>query len=80
MSKVVTLTGDPVNDPRESREDVIEVAERLLDMAKSGEINGLFCVVRYHDESTGLFRRGVQTWALLGRIEQLKSAVLDELK
>lgn len=50
--KVVGLRGQPIYDKRTPQRDVIELAERLLEMAKSGEIVRLHAVWGYYDDTS----------------------------
>jgi hypothetical protein len=80
MSKVIGLRGQEVSDPRKPREDVIRMAEDLLERAKSGEVDGFLAVLHYADEATGIMRAGLASCAMLGRLEIARAGLVDGLR
>lgn len=72
MSKVVSLDGRNVLDPREPNEAAISAAEEILEMARSGEITGFVAVVQVFDNATMTFRSGSYLIdPVLGRLQRL---------
>lgn len=80
QSKVVGIRGQEVVDPRSPVDGVIAAAESLLALAKSGEIKGFHGVMIYFDDATGTKSTGVSTYSVVGRIEDLKREILDQLR
>jgi hypothetical protein len=66
MSDVVSLRGQPIISPGEVNPEVVELAEKLLNMAHSGEINALVALAIHSDDATSTFRRGSLTYRLVG--------------
>lgn len=77
--KVVGLRGRAVIDGRKPVETVVELLEAFAEMARSGEIVGVVAVVAYHDEATGGRRAGFNSYSMVGRIEDLKQRILEDL-
>lgn len=62
-------------DPREPEPDIVKGAERLLELAKSGQIESVGWAVSYRDGSTGTLYGSARTWdlaRLIGAVEHLK--------
>jgi hypothetical protein len=78
--KVVGLRGRAVVDGREPRADVVELAERIAEMARSGEIVGLAATWGFADDSTGARLRGIVGYSTVGRLEGLKADILRDLE
>ena len=70
MSNVVSLDGGVVHAEREPQESVIEELERLLTMARAGEIQGLAAAVVHADNMSSYSIRGpvVGAYGLLGAV------------
>ena len=79
MGDVVGLRGRDVFTAGEPREDVIQLAEWLLEAAKAGEVVGLHTVFVYRDECTGARQAGWESYAVAGRLDSLKMAVIESL-
>ena len=58
---------------------VVEALETALEMARSGEMRGVALVYAYPDGATGVMRRGAQTYSMVGRIDAMKLAILNDL-
>jgi hypothetical protein len=57
-NKVVSLTGGPVPQAGEVRQDVIETLQEMLSAARAGDLQGLFCVAYHADEAHMLWKVG----------------------
>lgn len=79
MSNVVGLNGAPVPRAGEPRPEVVERLERLLEMARSGEIQGVGAAVLYRDDSTQVFAVGLATRGMLGAVTMLQIDVAHSL-
>lgn len=66
MSDVISLRGEPIVPPGEVNPEVVELAEKLLNMARSGEINALVALAIHADDATSTFRRGALSYRLVG--------------
>ena len=80
MSNVVGLRGEEIKDDRTPVDSVVEECEALLERAKSGEITGIAIAQHWRDGASGVMLAGELSWGLVGRIEQLKSTVIDLLE
>ncbi|WP_316859946.1 hypothetical protein [uncultured Cohaesibacter sp.] len=58
-SNVVSLDGGPVPQAGEVCQDVIETLQRMLSDARSGDLQGLFCVAYHADDSHSRWKAGV---------------------
>ncbi len=79
-SNVVSLDGGPVADLREPREAVIFELERILEMARAGEVQGISLAYVYADgvasyTNAGLFR----SYAVIGAVECAKTRLTWEM-
>jgi len=68
---IVSLRGEEIKPPGEPNPEAVEAAERLLELARSGEINTIFAVVQHADESVSAWRRGSITNRLIGLSYQM---------
>lgn len=80
VAKVVSLRGTPLPTPGEPEPGVVRLAEKLAEMARSGEIVGLGAVVVHSDEGTSNFHEGVSTMGQLGSLEMLRDRILDRFR
>lgn len=78
--KVVGLRGRHVIDARVPNQNVINQAKRLLDMAESGEIQGLCYVILYADEGTGASQSGMSSYGMIGRLHAHINGILEIMK
>ena len=74
-SKVVSLTGAEVIPPGTVRPELVAELESLLEMAKSGEIEGIAAAVLYRDDCTTFRLKGRMSRALIGVIEMMKARI-----
>lgn len=77
---VVSLRGEPIRQPGEVIPEVVDELERLLGMARSGEIQGIAIVFIHSDECTGARRRGTQTRGMIGMLEIIKIDMCGECR
>jgi hypothetical protein len=78
--KVVGLRGQQVVDPRQPLKAVIDIAEEIADLARTGEIKGLAVVCAYFDDGSRGLAAGELSYSMVGRIEQIKGNILEALK
>lgn len=82
MAEIYNLDGEPMpilENPGEPVPSVVEAIEKLLEKARAGEAVGLVAVYCYSDGATGGYVTGRMTYSLIGRMEDLKLDILDEL-
>lgn len=65
-------TGVEFNAPGTPREDLIQNIEALLEMVKSGHVDGIAYAVVFHDGATDWVNGGRVTRALVGALECAK--------
>lgn len=81
MSKVVSLKGTEIVAPGTPNPDVITELEKLVEMAKAGEIEGIAYAVLFHDDLTTYNRKGRLTRGVIGCLELMKTAIcIDDLE
>lgn len=80
MTNIVSLYGDPLNDGRTPITSVVEMCEKLLELAASGEVTGVTCVMHWSDGASGMMRQGVLSYSMIGRLEDAKRLMLTELE
>lgn len=68
MSNVVGLRGEEIQAAGEPNPDVVKLAEDLLDMARSGQINALFAVMTHSDETVSALHQGLVTYRFIGMV------------
>jgi hypothetical protein len=78
--KVVSIRGEPFAQPGVPQDDVIEQLERALEMARSGEINGVLMAANHADECTSSSRRGYSDRRTIGELELAKADLVDALR
>jgi hypothetical protein len=79
-SKVVGLRGQAVIDKRKPNQDVVDICEKLLEQARSGEITGVIIVKHYFDEAGGLNKAGYLSYSSVGQLQRASKLLLDELE
>ena len=82
MAEIFNLQGEPMpimENPGEPVPSVVDALEKLLEKARAGEAVGLAAIYCYADGATGGFVTGRLTYSLIGRMEEVKMDILDEL-
>lgn len=82
MAEIFNLQGEPMpimENPGEPVPSVVAALEGLLEKARAGQAVGIVTVYCYPDGATGGIIMGRLTYSMLGRLEELKMDVLDEL-
>jgi hypothetical protein len=79
-SKVVGLRGQAVIDERKPNPDVVDMCEKLLEQAVSGEITGVIIVKHYFDQANGLTKAGYLSYGSVGQLHRASKLLLDELE
>lgn len=72
MSVHTIRSGVEIRSPGEPVPEVIEALEKLLDMARSGQLAGISYVVVWSDECVGSVAKGTRTRSMIGELEILK--------
>lgn len=82
MSNVVNMHGEPadITPPGTPDPDIVEQLEMMLELARSGEMNGLMVAWTYHDGATNGASKGYLSYSLVGRMEEVKMNLLDKLR
>jgi hypothetical protein len=78
--KVVSLrSGNEILAPGEPSSTTVELLEKLLEMARSGEIQGMICFLVHSDGAVGADHNAdlPMTYALAGRMLQITNEVAD---
>lgn len=79
-SKVVALDGAIPIGAKIPYAPVVEVLEKILEAARSGEIQGLCAATLYHDgKSTYWHTSRGMCFSLVGAIEASKASILKDL-
>lgn len=76
--KVVSLRGEPIIQPGVIQPDLIGALEELLEAAKAGELAGFSAALLYKDDCTSFRINGRRNRGLLGCVEMMKFALLQE--
>lgn len=71
MNNVVGLRGEEIKPRGEPRPNVVEAAEEVLELAKSGEITGFAIAMHHADETVSSWRRGDFSLRLIGIMQAL---------
>lgn len=71
MSNIVGLRGEAIRPPGEVNPEVVALAEELLELARSGEINALQAVFIHADETVGARQRGGANYRLVGMLTRI---------
>lgn len=78
--KVVSLKGAEIIAPYTPRNDVIKEVERVLEMARSGEISGILAVYYHADDCTSGAMQGIRARSMIGMLEILKAGLVEALR
>lgn len=76
--KVVSLRGGEIIPPGEPRPNVIELAENILQRAKSGDLMALSAVFHHPDDTFSLRHEGRMTNGTVGAVERLKLMIVRQ--
>jgi hypothetical protein len=83
MAEIYNLDGEPVIaaevTPGEPNPHVVSALEALLERARSGDMQGIAAVYLHTDGATGGVMAGLRNYALIGRMEEVKLDILDDL-
>lgn len=74
-TKVVSLRGEPVRAPGEVNPVVVKELEKLLEMARSGELHGFAVALLHSDRSASYRIVGFNDFKLIGATEVMKSVM-----
>jgi hypothetical protein len=66
MSNLVSLRGEAIPAPGEVNPEVVELAEKLLDLARSGEIKALQAFMVHADDCVSAQSKGGANYRLVG--------------
>jgi hypothetical protein len=77
MSEVVSLRGDAIRQPGQPDEYVVHELERALEMARSGEINGITIAYLHADDATSGRSAGLSSRAMIGMLHILIADLID---
>lgn len=69
--KVVSLRGHPIPAIGEPNEKMIRELERLLEAARSGDLQGVVVAMLHKDDTTQSMRCGVMSRGLIGLVSTL---------
>lgn len=82
MAEIYNLDGMPMpimEKPGEPVPSVVAALESILEKARAGEAVGIAVVYCYADGATGGVVTGRLTYSLIGRMEEVKLEMLDEM-
>jgi hypothetical protein len=80
-AKIVSLKGEEIIPRGTARPDVVAALEEMLEMAKSGEIDGIAAALLLHDDCTTFRLNGRANRALIGVIRMMEFRLLyDDLR
>lgn len=79
MTKIVSLSGEPIQDPRVPDPDIVKFAEWLVEAARSGEIRGLAIAYHYADDSGGHNHLGWASHSMIGRLHAVQNQMAEAL-
>lgn len=71
MSNVVGMGGQEIAVPGTVAPDVVAELERVLEMARSGEIKGVMVAVIHHDDCVSGSRKGEASFRLVGLMTKM---------
>lgn len=80
MSVVGIRSGVEIRPPGEPVPAVVAELERLLEMARSGEMTGLAAAVCWRDECTSHVVAGTRLRATIGELEMLKHGIMRDIE
>ena len=79
-NNVFGMHGAPIITPGTVLPEIVECLEDLLMRAKAGEIQCFCYAYVYGDGATGAGRRGLPSYSLIGRLEEVKINILQALE
>jgi hypothetical protein len=79
MSNVVGLNGPVIDPARKPNADAIDLCEKLLERARSGEVNTIAAFAGHHDECVSFQICGNITYRLLGLMTSETSLIAHHL-
>ena len=80
MSNIVGLRGEEIRPPGEVNPEVVEIAERILEMARSGEISTLVAVYIHADETVGARQKGIGNYRVVGMLTKISHDICAGLE
>jgi hypothetical protein len=80
LTKVVSMRGTVLPTPGEPVPEVVETIERILEMARAGEIKGIGYCLEHADSSVSADLKGEVGYKLLGKTIYLQHWIMDSLK
>jgi hypothetical protein len=80
MSNIVGLRGDEFLAPGIAHPETAKLAEEILEMARSGEIQGLTAILSHHDAVVSARRTGRISYALLGIMASVAHDIVQDIK
>lgn len=80
MSNVVGLDGREVKTQREPNENAMAIISNATNLVCSGEVTGVAIIYLHSDGVTSGQYGGEANYAMVGRMEELKLALLREFK
>lgn len=78
-AKVVSLHGDEIRPPYVPDPKLVAGIEDVLELARSGEINGVVIAISNSDHTTQSRRLGVMSRGLIGMLEVLKMRTCQDV-
>lgn len=75
-AKVVSLTGEALVAPGEVRPKVVGLAEKILERALAGDLQGLAVVMYHADETFSYVKEGDHRFGMIGALEHLKHEMI----
>jgi hypothetical protein len=76
--KVVSMKGEPVLAPGEPDAETVVELEKLLEAARSGEVQGIAIVFLHADGAVNCTYGGKTTYALVGKLVQMTAYLADK--
>jgi hypothetical protein len=80
MTGVVSLYGDEIRPPEEPDSDTVELVEKILMMAKSGEIQGIFAILERSNKTILSMSRIDSSLKAIGAMFQEATAMSVDLE
>jgi hypothetical protein len=77
-SAVVSLRGEPIWSRGVPRQDVVEMLEEILELARRGEIHGTHMVLVHDDGVARKAMIGRCNYAAIGCLAALSAAMIEE--
>ena len=74
---IVNLKGEVAIQSRQPNVDVVDLCLDMLEMARSGELQGVCGGLHFADTSVGVIIVGADSLTLLGAVERAKSEMLQ---